>query len=39
MGVKKKRPAKKKVPTKSGASAVTDGMKAMNVQDSPEQVD
>jgi hypothetical protein len=39
VGVKKKRPAKKKVSAKNGASAVTDGMKALHVQDSAEQVD
>jgi hypothetical protein len=39
MGVKKKRPAKKKAPAKSGTSVVTDGLKDMHVQDLPEQVD
>ncbi|KAG9649220.1 hypothetical protein KCU95_g14071, partial [Aureobasidium melanogenum] len=40
MGVKKKRPIKKKkVPVANGTSAVTDGLKSMHVHESSEQVD
>ncbi|THX07963.1 hypothetical protein D6D18_02041 [Aureobasidium pullulans] len=40
MGVKKKRPVKKKkVPATNGASAATEGLKNMHVHESSEQVD
>lgn len=39
MGVRKKRPAKKKASATTGTIAVTDGIKDMHVQDTPEQVD
>jgi len=39
MGVKKKRPAKKKAPATNATSVVTDSIKAMHVQDAYEQVD
>ncbi|KAG9896559.1 hypothetical protein KCU94_g10695, partial [Aureobasidium melanogenum] len=40
MGVKKKRPVKKKkVPVANGTSAVTDGLKSMHVHETSDQVD
>ncbi|KAI5239610.1 hypothetical protein E4T42_08609 [Aureobasidium subglaciale] len=39
MGVRKKRPVKKKKPMADGSGSVTEGLKNMHVHDSSEQVD
>jgi hypothetical protein len=39
LGVKKKRPAKKKAPATNGTSAATDGIKAMHLDNASGKVD